>query len=1552
MVGHSSGEIAASYCAGCISRETALSLAYYRGLVSSEERICSDGAMLSVNLSEEQVLPYLNLEAEAGSNDYAVIACVNSPKNVTVSGSSQKIEDLRATLREKNVLTQRLNVKTAYHSHRMTAAASKYTTLIANLFTVQKKPTQRSRIISSVTGQEISASLLNTVAHWKDSLTNPVKFTNAMQEILRDSRTDTAHAPCKTHENIHLLVEVGPSTTLKGLIEGNFRHMRQHATVGYASTLTRGSNASETILNTIGHVLSIGLPVDLGKLSRDCAIDKEPTMLVDLPPYPFNHSRKYWIEGPISRSHRFRRFPYHETLGWYISSDFGPGLELCWYNTLSTSEVLWISDHKVNGTVVFPASAMIAMAAEAAKMLTDRFQNVKSCVVHDVKLLNATTVSEENEVQIHTSLRPRAKSFGAGNSDYDFQIRTLYQDEWSPACTGTIAVTSVAQDSGHVGSGATAPHDKEELEIHEPACSVQISTTDMYQYFRTMGLDYRGEFQRLSDIRVNFAGKATATVDTGDQDTRHDRDPCQSYIIHPAALDVVFQTVLASLYRGTSGESSNPIISSISKLSVFPEVIENNRNMVLTVYATSWAINSRVTKASIVGLESSSEALVVETEIEITYLTTQRNRPLKDIDVYQSYSIMQWKPDVALTASDKIQSYCFQSASPIDEAQYYLSSTERMQFVLLVVDKIIKKHKIQPFNFPQSHLVKYFEWMKQLLGEYDLENRGDGLCLSELRVVEEDETFMPQLRSIVEQSGPGGKLIIRTSDHLEDILSETVNFVDLLFNDDLVSEFYASMTDRNPSYQQLAVYLDALAHKTPNLKVLEIGAGTGGATLEVLNALSKGSGNSEKADLSPILRCREYVFTDVSSAFLDKARTRFAPFAERMAFAALNIEEDPAAQGFEPGAFDVIVASNVLHATTSLKQTLSNTRKLLKPNGKLILHEVTDPEWALPPFVFGALPGWWLGSEPEREWSPILSEASWSSYLMDSGFTGVDLVFRDRKNGKHVSSVMVSTAQGATPGPESHAQVCFVADLHSKAQNRIAQSIQRWSSEQQNNFDYRAMTLQELALTEYKPSICVALVEIEEACLDEISEDELRGLKTMLETASTILWVTAASQSSATYAYHQMVVGLARVAQSERAGLRFVTLTIDEDNEDDKVTENISRVLQHTLACSDVDFEPEYLLKNGLLSVNRVVSHEALHKSIASRGGTNVSRVSPRKYQAFKTFKLDAASLQQDRVVKFVETRTATPFSRHEIEVEVKAAECDASRLHEALNSTDHTTVSLSCAGTVTAVGASSSFSVGDRVCCLKPNALENRIRCIDALATRVPRDLTFELAAAVLPDYVTAYIALVSLARVRPGDRVLIDLTSTQSTQITARLAMQHTQAVYVVVDDETKSEEETVFPMIPRSQVISRQSASRRESLNTLLSNDTLDLIITEPIRLETTSEYDRLAPLTRLIQICSQSNAKSYSGTNCMSVTLDLVQLVRDEPRLVREALHAFDECMSGVKDLSAGSTEVLSIGEASTALSSATQRKEQKKIIFTFGNQDAIPVGRINLEIDIL
>jgi acyl transferase domain-containing protein/NAD(P)-dependent dehydrogenase (short-subunit alcohol dehydrogenase family)/SAM-dependent methyltransferase/acyl carrier protein len=164
------------------------------------------------------------------------------------------------------------------------------------------------------------------------------------------------------------------------------------------------------------------------------------------------------------------------------------------------------------------------------------------------------------------------------------------------------------------------------------------------------------------------------------------------------------------------------------------------------------------------------------------------------------------------------------------------------------------------------------------------------------------------------------------------------------------------------------------------LRLIELGAGTGATTAVVLEALARAGVGVE------------YLATDVSQRFLAHGAERFAG-RSGVAFAIYDAELDAEANGVEAGSFDIVLAANVLHATSNLAATLARVRRLLRPRGRLLLSEATRAQ-DFGTMVFGLTPGWWLAKDrPKRiAHSPLVSVEGWRALLAEAGFDDVRAV--------------------------------------------------------------------------------------------------------------------------------------------------------------------------------------------------------------------------------------------------------------------------------------------------------------------------------------------------------------------------------------------------------------------------------------------------------------------------------------------------------------------------------------------------------------------------------
>jgi acyl transferase domain-containing protein/SAM-dependent methyltransferase len=241
-------------------------------------------------------------------------------------------------------------------------------------------------------------------------------------------------------------------------------------------------------------------------------------------------------------------------------------------------------------------------------------------------------------------------------------------------------------------------------------------------------------------------------------------------------------------------------------------------------------------------------------------------------------------------------------------------------------------------------------------------------------------------------SGPAAMadLVEHTLRALPDIMAGKIAATDVIFPDasmDRVAPVYtrSAAADRGNALlvDRLRRHLDArhAAGVRTGLRVIEIGAGTGGTSAGVLAMLD-----------AHAVRSAEYCYTDLSPAFLQHGREVHGVDRPWMRYRRLDIEQAPTAQGFDKGVYDIVVAANVLHATRDIRRTLRHAKSLLRRNGLLLLNELRSAG-VFEHLTFGLLEGWWRSVDPELRLpgTPALDESHWRRVLREEGFDAVSV---------------------------------------------------------------------------------------------------------------------------------------------------------------------------------------------------------------------------------------------------------------------------------------------------------------------------------------------------------------------------------------------------------------------------------------------------------------------------------------------------------------------------------------------------------------------------------
>jgi len=559
VIGHSSGEIAAAYAAGMLSVESAMQIGYHRGRlvpVLKERHPDLQGTMMAIGCGREEVEPLIQDLTQSGAR----IACYNSPQSLTISGDTPAIIELGQVLEEKGIFNRRLVIETAYHSHHMDLIAEDYNDSISNLPPPEKSDV---RFFSSLTGKEASHEELNS-SYWVSNLTSPVKFAQALANLVAPSGEFST--------GVDLIIEIGPHSALQGPIKQTLKTVGGVAEkIPYASTLARKKDAVDTMLDLASTLFCKGAPIDLGWVNFSKAL-KIPSLLIDLPRYPWNHANSYWHESRIAKVHKSRTNPRHDILG--TLANYSNDLEPTWRNIVRLDDLPWLRHHKIQSLTVFPISGFVGMVVEAANQLAKSKEieagefELRDLCVHTPLMV------PDGHVEMTITLRSTHTSGSQMTSSFVIYSYSA-NSGWTENCTGTVAVkTNKLNDVD-----GRAQRERNATELAAKASEAdkapnEVPQEKLYEVLTELGVAYGPTFQGLTDCRADDA-HAVATITVADTAADMPEHFETKHIVHPAFLEQLIQMYWPILGAGRAPLDTVCLPSSIERLTISSKILEH-----------------------------------------------------------------------------------------------------------------------------------------------------------------------------------------------------------------------------------------------------------------------------------------------------------------------------------------------------------------------------------------------------------------------------------------------------------------------------------------------------------------------------------------------------------------------------------------------------------------------------------------------------------------------------------------------------------------------------------------------------------------------------------------------------------------------------------------------------------------------------------------------------------------------------------------------------------------------------------------------------------------
>ena len=1510
VVGHSAGEVAAAYCAGVFSLDDAVHIVTTRGRL--QHRTFGGGRMLAVALPLEQVRETI---AASGGVE---LAAINSPRLMTLAGDVDALERIERDMQQAGVFTRFLRGRYAFHSAQMDPMRDD---LLEALATIAPQPA-RIPLMSSVTGAYIDGEALDGM-YWWNNIRQTVIFGPAVSELIRGG-DDT-------------FLEIGPHPVLESSIKETLADEERPGTVLHS--LRRETDDSHEMAAAAAAMHVAGVPLAW------TAINRGGGAVVPLPSYPWTRET-FWIEAPGSA--RVRLSPSaHPLLGQRIESAVPT-----WRVTLDPRRLSYLNDHRVWDTAVFPAAAYGEIGLALGRIL---FPDVPHAV-DDLDIRKALFLPEGATPRLQITFNQEDKTFAIYSS-------ATGSEPWDLHAQGTL-LRQTAEEPGRgdlesLRGGLGTPFD------HDWYCAELAARG--YE-FGPRFKQVRHLWRRGSEALAEIESPAALGESAGD------------YFFHPAILDACFHAFVGlPTDDEVSGGRALFLPNGIRRLHLRRERAPSR----LWAHATLTSYDGASLTADILVYDDDGRRVA-----DVLGFRMERVEPKKGSDSLDDcYYRFDWQPR-RLHGSGLLDRCAFPAAADIAAAiesarsdvetrhgaeQYYrdyvpaaeaaVAKLAERAFAALGwqprpadrvdLDEVMKTLGIaDEYRHVARRLLRHLERSDLVAARGDdvwevLRAPADAECEGALDAL---ETRFPAAAAEI-------ALFRRTGLNLASVLSGMTDPLELLFpggSHEPMALLYSEALGF-PAHLELTrtAVARAIASLPPRrtLRVLEVGAGTGVLTQAVVPAL-------------PASRT-EYLFTDAGASFVAAARQRFGdvPFIDYQLF---DIEKDPQQQGIAAGAFDLILAGDVVHATADLRATLHHLRRCLAPGGLLMLLELVKPEFVRDDVTFGLLRGYSRFTDVDlRPYSALAAPAQWQRALIESGFTDVKAIPCGSDPGASEHAIIVglapaSVSAGVSSEVRSPARqdsyVLFADDggvaaalaglLRQRGHEAMVIGVESSNAEERMRgvLESSGADTRELAGVVYCRSV-------DRPGAADLAVDALRaaqpagslavfGVIRALADADVPAWfVTRGAQrvvegDRVDGLASTPVAGVVRVANNEQR-CRFRTIDFD----DCSATEAAEHLLDEVTLPPDGEFETAY--RGGIRHALRLARIEPgglpprVFEAVAADG-----TVTPFQLQTDAPGILSNLALHQT---------LRQPPGPDEIEVRVHAGGVNFRDVMKALgthpgNPPDLRWFGDDFSGVVERAGDRvSAFAPGDAVAGMAPYAFRAYARTDARMVFAKPPRLGFAEAATIPTVFLTAHYALNHLARMQAGESILIHAGTGGVGQAAIQIAKHLRLEIYATAGSAEKRQ---FLHAMGVEHVMSSRTLDFADQIMEITGGRGVDAVLNSLAADFIPSSLSVLAPFGRFLEIGkvdiyrnSRIGLRSLRH-NISYFVIDLTEHLREKPGYVVQ-LFAEIAARFAAGDYQALPHTDFPVSSAADAFRFMAQGKHIGKNVLTFDHQ-SVPI----------
>lgn len=500
VIGHSLGEVAAAHVAGVLTLDDAVQVAVHRGHlirgVSGQGRM----AMVELPLADAH-------EVIAGREHLISVAAQNGPKSIILSGQPDALQSLVDELGRRGIFARLLPwVDFASHSPQMEPLQGDLERLLAGL----RAERGTIPVYSTVTGRPEDGAAFDA-KYWGRNLREPVLFATAV-ETLAEAGHD-------------LFVELSPQPALHTAISDILRARRcEGIAVG---SLRRGEEPHGPLYRSLATLYAAGAPVAWRAVHREGQFRSVPS-------YPWQHER-CWLE-PGAASPPRASASTGGLLGRCAEVADAPGRHIVEL-TADLGLLPFVSDHRLHGVVVVPASAFCESALAAAREILGPGTYALSDVAFEQALQLRAEASRQVQLVL-TAEGSREATFGIYSRPSDIKDGGV---SWTRHASGRISCEEPSEAQERIP-----------LQEVRSRCSIELSAQEHYARLRARGLEYGPSLRGLETLWRHDGeaiGRLRLPENTGED----------AFVIHPAILDAGLHVLGAAVPEESDGALYVPV---------------------------------------------------------------------------------------------------------------------------------------------------------------------------------------------------------------------------------------------------------------------------------------------------------------------------------------------------------------------------------------------------------------------------------------------------------------------------------------------------------------------------------------------------------------------------------------------------------------------------------------------------------------------------------------------------------------------------------------------------------------------------------------------------------------------------------------------------------------------------------------------------------------------------------------------------------------------------------------------------------------------------------